>query len=51
MAYGEFTTELSFSTPRMSVRHSECGPYEGSEGVKEVTLDEPKQERARILGG
>ena len=35
----------------MSAPQEECGPYEGSDGVKVGTLEEPKQKMARILNG
>ena len=51
LAYGEFTWELCFTTSGMSAPQEECGPYEGSDGVKIGTLEEPKQEMTRILNG
>ena len=51
LAYGEFTWELCFRTLRMSAPQEECGPYEGSDGVKVGTLEGPKQEMARIMNG
>ena len=51
LAYGEFTPEVSFSISKMSAPQGERGPHEGSEGVKVVALERPKQERARIFSG